>query len=372
MNKNIYLDYAATTPTDESVLSSAMPYFTDIFYNPSSAHAAGQKASQAVERAREKCANAINAAPNEIYFTSGGTEAVNQAMLSVIGSNKKHVVISAIEHDAVMASAKVLENNGFTVDTVKPTADGTITPEALKKVIRDDTVLVCVMTVNNITGVIQPIKELASVAHDNGALFFTDAVQAVNSVKIDVKDSNADMLCVSAHKFYGLKGAGFLYVKSPDKPRPLISGGEQERGVRAGTHNTPAIVAMGEAIERAQSGVKEYAAQTHAVVQAFLGELKYGEPINCQTKTNDIISIVFDGVNGGRLAVALSCAGVYCSVGSACSAGSATPPPTLVAMGVKNADCAVRFSFGKGISTDSAKAAARIVNETVARLNGKN
>ena len=185
MNEKIYLDCAATTPVDDEVLQAALPYYKELFYNPSSTHAAGQKVAAAVERARERCAAAINADPSEIFFTSGGTEAVNWAM-SAMPVGKTHAVVSAIEHDSVLACAERLKSRGYAVDYVKPDSHGIITPDAVKSLFRADTGLVCVMAVNNIVGSVQPIAQLASVAHSAGALFFTDAVQAVNSLDIDV------------------------------------------------------------------------------------------------------------------------------------------------------------------------------------------
>lgn len=367
MNEKIYLDCAATTPVDDEVLQAALPYYKELFYNPSSTHAAGQKVAAAVERARERCAAAINADPSEIFFTSGGTEAVNWAM-SAMPVGKTHAVVSAIEHDSVLACAERLKSRGYAVDYVKPDSHGIITPDAVKSLFRADTGLVCVMAVNNIVGSVQPIAQLASVAHSAGALFFTDAVQAVNSLDIDVKEWGADMIAVSAHKFYSLKGAGFLYVKKGVKPAPLLIGGEQERGLRAGTVDVPSVVAMGAAIEKAQAGAREYNEHVKAVKTEFLKTLEVGRPVECARSADDIVSVVFDGINGGRLAVALSCAGVCASVGAACSAGSATPPKTLIEMGVKNADCSVRFSFGRCVSVEQANAAARIVNEVASRL----
>lgn len=368
MKDGIYLDYAASTPVDSDVMKTALPYYTELFYNPASGHAAGQKAAAAVERSREKCAAAIDASPSEIYFTSGGTEAVNWAMSGVAGK-RKHIVISSIEHDSVWECADRLEKNGYTADRIKPDANGIIRPEDLKKIVRSDTGLVCVMTVNNIVGSIQPIKELAAIAHANGALFFTDAVQAVNSVRIDVKDTGVDMLAVSGHKFYAPKGVGFLYVKNGTEISPLLYGGEQERGLRPGTVDVPSVAAMGEAAERAAAYREKYNAHIKNMRAEFLRTLDHGTPVICSRYVDDIVSVVFDGVDGGRLAVALSCAGVYCSVGSACSAGSATPPRTLIEMGVKNARSSVRFSFGKYTTSEQVRAAARTVNETVKRLS---
>lgn len=247
--EEIYLDYAATTPVDEAALDAAAPYFSDVFYNPSSAHVGGQRAAKAVEEARARCAAAIGADPSEIIFTSGGTESVNLALLGI--KNLKRIVASAIEHDSVLGCTERLKDMGAEVATVIPNKDGIITPEALKTVMTEQTSLVCVMTVNNQTGAVQPVKELAKVAHDYGAMFFTDAVQAVSSVQINVKDSGVDMLAASGHKFHAPKGVGFLYVKNGVGLAPLAVGGGQERGARAGTQNVPSIVAMGKAIETA-------------------------------------------------------------------------------------------------------------------------
>lgn len=367
MNGHIYLDYAATTPVDDDAFAAALPYYKQIFFNPSSAHALGQKANAAVERARLQCAQAINARPDEIYFTSSGTECINLVMNGIDGG----IAVSEIEHDAVRACAHKRSEQGCHVRYVKPTDNGTITPEALCAALDVGVKLACVMTVNNIVGSIQPVKQLAAAAHDSGALFFTDAVQAVNSLNIDVKEWDVDMLAVSGHKFYAPKGVGFLYVKRGVKLRPVTVGGNQERGMRAGTHNTPAIVAMGEAILKAQALRDRYNAHVKKVSAEFISGLNCGRPIQCKNRTDDIVSVLFcenGPIDGGRLSTALSVEGVCCSVGSACSAGSATPPATLTAMGVRHADSSVRFSFGRDTTVEQAKQAAAIVNRVVARL----
>ncbi|MCH5351684.1 MAG: cysteine desulfurase [Clostridiales bacterium] len=369
--KPIYLDYAATTPADKFALAAAKPYMTSIYYNPSSMHSLGRRAYAAVERAREKTARAIGALSDEIIFTSCGTEAIQQALLCFPYGERKKVIVSAIEHDSVTACADELIKRGITVEKIMPTFDGIITPEALKNVIDESTALVCVMTVNNQTGAVQPVRELADVAHRHGALFFTDAVQAVCTTDINVASTGVDMLAASAHKFYSLKGSGFLYKKKTVKLNPFIVGGRQEYGLRAGTENVPSIVAMGEAIERAVVDRREFTEQVTAAENAFFSGLTVGKIVTVANRAAGISSVVFDGVNGGRLAIALSLAGVCCSVGSACSSGSATPPPTLVAMGVKNPECAVRFSFGKNTTPDEAARAARIVNLTVDKLKKK-
>ncbi|MDE5562351.1 MAG: cysteine desulfurase [Clostridiales bacterium] len=368
MKEAIYLDYAATTPTDEQVFDAAKPYYTEVFYNPASAHFLGQKANAAVEKARRQCAEAINANPDEIYFTSGGTESINLALCGVSGG----LAVSNIEHDATLACAQKLNSNGANVRYIKVNGEGIVSREALTEAIDDNTALACVMAVNNIVGSIQPIKELAAAAHDKGVLFFTDAVQAVNSLEIDVKDWDVDMLAVSGHKFYAPKGVGFLYVKRGIKLNPLTVGGNQESGLRAGTHNVPAIVAMGEAIQKAKALRTQYNAHVTQISSEFLNTLDCGTVIRCGNKTDEITSVVFRGKNGyidgGRLTTALSVEGVCCSVGSACSAGSATPPQTLLAMGVEHAGSSVRFSFGRNTTIEQARCAAQIVNAVVKRF----
>ncbi|MCM1367467.1 MAG: cysteine desulfurase [Roseburia sp.] len=368
MKTPIYLDYAATTPVSSAAAAAAAPYYAARFFNPLSAHSLGQKAAAAIELSREKCAAAINARASEIVFTSGGTDAVNKAVTYALDGAKKRIVISAIEHDSVFAVAEHIGKYGYTVDCVSPSADGVITPEALEKAMDGDTALVCVMTVNNITGVIQPISELCAIAHRHGALFFTDAVQAVNSLSINVRETDVDFLAVSGHKFYAPKGVGVLYVRSGIKKALNPFG----YGKHEGTPDVPSVAAIGEAAEIAARAVSENREHAEKIKSAFLGELNCGiEVCNGVAKIPDIVSVTFDGVNGGRLAVALSIAGVCCSVGSACSAGSATPPRALSAMGLKNADSSVRFSFGAQTTADEAVCAARIVNDTVARLTKK-
>ena len=360
----IYLDYAATTPVDRDIAELAAKYMTREYYNPASAHACGQRALSLLENARAELADAIGCVPRELVFTSSGTEAVNLALKSITYGR---VAVSAIEHDAALSCARHLESRGVAVDYIEPDEHGIIMPKSLKAALNPDTRLVRVMAVNNIIGAVQPIKELAEIAHTAGALFFTDAVQAVNGTKINVKDSGVDMLCASGHKFYAPKGVGFLYARRGVKLAPQIEGGEQEYGLRAGTVDVPSACALVRAFIKAQAHVDEYNAHTEIVSDAFIKHLKYGKPIICPTRTNDIISVVFDGINGNRLAVALSMAGVCCSVGSACSAGSQTPPQTLLHMPVA-AESSVRFSFGKRTSVAQAVRAARIVNETVQRF----
>ncbi len=364
----IYLDYAATTPVDGEVIAAALPYYGSTFFNPASSHTLGQVAASAVEFSRRACEKALNAERGTVFFTSSGTEAVNQAIKCVdIPSNGK-IVVSAIEHESVKACVERLKARGHETATVMPTADGIITPEAVAEAAAGGAALVCVMTVNNIVGTIQPIKEIAEVAHAHGALMFTDAVQAVNATELDVKQSGVDMLCASGHKFYSLKGCGLLYVREGVKIRPLIDGGNQESGLRAGTVDVPAVIAIAEAIRRAQNGVSEYNAHAKEVRGAFLSALNCGEPIKVGAHVDDILLVAFDGIDGGRLAVALSVAGVCCSVGSACSAGSATPPDALVAMKHPFAGQSVRFSFGKHTTVEQAAHAAKTVNEVVEKL----
>lgn len=352
-SKFVYMDYAATTPVDEDVFTAMRPYFCDLFFNAVSGHAAGQRAASAVERAREQCATAIGALPQEIYFTSGATEAINWALKCVDFRGRKKIIVSQIEHDAVLACAEKLKNSGMIIEYCPSDKDGIIEPSQLQAMCDADTALVCVMAVNNQVGAIQPIKELSRIAHEHGALFFTDAVQAVNACLLDVKDCGADLLCVSAHKFYAPKGIGFLYVKRGVGISPLLDGGGQEGGLRSGTSNVAAIVGMGKAIQNACMNRENYTAHIKRLSSRFVSGIGcFAKPIMSRNKIPEIVSVEFPGVDADKLVVALSCSGVYCSVGAACSAGSARAPQTLIAMNYKNADSVIRFSMGKYLTVE--------------------
>ena len=260
--KKVYLDYSATTPLDKRVLDDMMPYLTDVYGNANSVHSFGQEASYAVDNARRTIAECINAKRTEVYFTSGGTEANNWAIKGISVrygkiSGRNHIITSAIEHPSILESVKYMSNHGFEVTYLPVNSDGIIEEDVLRKAISEKTVLVSIMTANNEIGSIQPIKELAKIAHEYGALFHTDAVQAMNSIKADVRDTNVDLMSFSGHKIYGPKGVGVLYVKSGIKPDKFMIGGHQERTMRGGTTNVPAVVGMASALKYTVAEMEE-------------------------------------------------------------------------------------------------------------------
>lgn len=374
----IYLDYAATTPTDRRVLKKMIPYFSETFGNPNSLHTYGRKAVCAVDDARDKIAALLGASSNEIYFTSGGTEADNWAIRGVAracSGRGRHVIVGAAEHHAVLESARELQDSGFEVTFAPVNEYGAVTPDSLRKIVRSDTVLVAVMAANNELGTVQPLGELCEIAHGCGALFFTDAVQAAGSLALSVNTPKVDLLSISSHKFYGPKGAGALYIRSGTPVAKLIAGGLQERGLRGGTTNVPAVVGMAEAFalaneERAErmrhiSEVRGTFVQT--VCGGVSGVRMSGDPVRFLPGT---VHFTFDGVSGEALLTALDLSGVAASGGAACSSGSAEPSHVLLAAGrtPQEALGGVRFSFGKDTSSAEAESAARTVIDCVRRL----
>ena len=254
-NKSIYFDHAATTPLCTEALNKMLPYFTEIFGNPNSQHAYGRESVKAVDEARDSIAKIINCKPNELYFTSGGTEGDNWALRGVAHAHKakgKHIVISPIEHAAMLATAKTLKKEGFEIEFMKVDEEGVIDLEHLKSIVREDTIFVGCMLANNEVGTIEPIKEMAEIAHAKGAVAFTDAVQAAGVLKTDVKELGVDMMSMSGHKIYGPKGIGALYIRNGLKVDSILTGGHQERMKRGGTTNVPAIVGFAEAFKIAE------------------------------------------------------------------------------------------------------------------------
>ena len=260
-NKMIYLDHAATTSINEEVLKEMMPYLTNQYGNPSSIYSFGRKSKKAIEKAREQIAATINAKKSEIYFTSGGTEADNWAIKGIAGYYKKkgkHIITSSIEHHAVINSCKRLEGEGFEISYLPVDKDGKISIEDLKKSIRKDTILISIMMANNEIGTIEPIAEIGKIAREKGIIFHTDAIQAVGCITIDVEELQVDLLSISAHKFYGPKGVGALYIRKGTGIDSLMDGGEQEKGKRGSTENVASIVGIGKAIELANKNLIEY------------------------------------------------------------------------------------------------------------------
>jgi cysteine desulfurase len=353
----IYLDHNASTAVRPEVLEAMLPYFGEHYGNASSVHAFGQEAKGAMEEARARVAALLNASPAEIVFTSGGTESDNMGVLGAaraLAAKGRHVVVSAIEHDAVRHAADALEAEGFTVTRVASGPSGRVEPGAVSEALRPDTVLVSVMAANNETGVVQPSAEIGAVCAGRGIAYHVDAVQAAGKFPIDVQAWQAAYLTIAAHKFYGPKGVGALYVKRGSKPAPLHFGGEHERGRRAGTENVPAIVGLGMAAELARTELPTVPARIAALRDRLEAGLTArvprvvvhgaGAPRVCNT-----CHISFTGAEGEHLILTLDTKGIACSAGSACKSGSAHPSHVLLSMGVPAAvaQTAVRLSLGR-------------------------
>lgn len=378
MDKRIYFDHAATTPVDPRVLEKMLPYFTQKFGNPNSQHAFGRETVCAVDDARDEIAACIGAKSSEIYFTSGGTEADNWAMRGAaysFANRGRHLIVSAVEHPAMIATAKELAKKGFEVTFAEVDEYGAVDLEKLEKAIRSDTVFVGVMTANNEVGTIQPVKEIAALCKAKGIVFFTDAVQAAGAIPLNVKEIGADMLSFSAHKFYGPKGIGVLYIRSGLKIEKLVSGGHQERSMRGGTTNVPAVVGMAEALRIATQSLDENAAYVSAIrdhfMQRVLREIPYvklnGHP---EKRLPANANFSFRYIEGESLLFSLDLKNIAVSSGSACSSGSLEPSHVLLAMGLPEglAHGSIRFSFGKHNTMEEADYAVDALKEIVLRL----
>ena len=337
----VYADNAATTQMSRTAIEAMLPYMETIYGNPSSLHSVGQQASEALQSARERVAKCLNASPREIYFTSGGSEADNQAILSAarLGERKgkKHIISTAFEHHAVLHTLKKLEKEGFDVELLPVGPTGTVTAQQVKDAIRADTCLVTVMYANNEIGSILPIAEIGQVCHDAGVPFHTDAVQAAGHIPIDVKAQHIDMLSLSAHKFHGPKGIGLLYARQGVPLTSLIEGGAQERGKRAGTENIPAIMGMAAALEEACAHIDENARKVSALRDRLIAGLSKiphsalnGDPVN---RLPGNVSFCFEGIEGESLLLLLDAKGICASSGSACTSGSLDPSHVLLAIG---------------------------------------
>lgn len=338
----VYADNAATTKLSDSALKSMMPLLTDIYGNPSSLHSIGQTAKEYLEEAREKVAESIGADPKEIYFTSGGSEADNQAIRSAaaIGAKKgkMHIISSKFEHHAVLHTLNALEKEGFKVTLLDVYSNGIVKPDDVKNAITDETCLVTIMMANNEIGTIQPIAEIADICREKGVLFHTDAVQAVGHIPVNVKNLNVDMLSVSAHKFHGPKGVGFLYARKGLLLRNIIEGGAQERGKRAGTENMASIVGMAAALKDAVDNLEENSKKVTAMRDRLIDGLKGIEKsrINGDLEHHlpGTLNMCFEGIEGESLLLLLDQKGICASSGSACTSGSLDPSHVLLAIGV--------------------------------------
>lgn len=380
MEQRIYFDNAATTPLDSEVLQKMLPYFTDVFGNADSPHAVGRKAMNAVDCARDEIAALINAKKNEVYFTSGGTEADNWAILGGArakrAQGKTQIVISAVEHHAAFSAAQQLEKEGFTVDYLPVNEGGRVALNDMERLISDRTALVCLMAANNETGVLQPIAEAEKLAHTYGALFFTDAVQAAPYMPLDVKQINADMLSFSAHKFYGPKGIGVLYIKGGVKVEKLIGGGEQERGLRGGTVNVPSVVGLAAAYQKTRAEMDEANAKIARLRQLFLQEIACLDGVSRNGTDENVLPSVlnlrFAGVENTAFLFNMDLNGVCLAAGSACASASVKPSHVLTAMGLTDVQAkeSVRFSFGKNNTEEEVIKGARLTVEIVRKLRG--
>lgn len=374
----VYLDHAATTPCDERVVNAMLPFFTEQFGNADSQHAYGRETAKAVADARETIARIINCAPNELYFTGSGTEADNWALKGAALARKNrgnHVIISAIEHHAILNSAAWLEKEGFVVTKLPVDKTGLVSVEDLEKAMTDKTVLVSVMYANNEVGTIQPIKQLARVAHEHGALFHSDCVQAMPYLKVDVKDLGLDLMTMSGHKFYGPKGVGALYIRNGVKLEKLISGGGQERSQRGGTTNTPAVVGMAKALEIAVSEMQRnndhIAKLRDHFVQRVLSEIpcvRFNG--NVEHRVPSVANFSFEFVEGEGILMLMDFHGVAVSSGSACSSGSLDPSHVLLAMGVpiEISHGSIRFSFGKNNTMEETDYTVEALKDTISKL----
>lgn len=379
----VYLDYAATTPLDKRVFKAMLPLLDDNFGNPASLHAFGREALRELDAARDKVAQILGADPSEIYFTSSGSEADNWALKCAARAARQRtgrtqVVVSAMEHHAVLGSAAFLAEEGFDVRYLSPAPNGLFDVADVANALSDKTALVCFMTVNNEIGTVQPVREIARAAHAAGALFFTDAVQAAGYMDIGKLALEADMVSLSAHKFYGPKGVGALFVKRGTPFCPLIHGGEQERGLRGGTSNPAGAVGLAAALAYASEEREENNEHIRAVRDRFLDQLF--NAVDGASLNGDFLrripsnaNVSFAGVDGSALLHRLDLAGIAVSLGSACASGAVEPSHVLTAMGLPTdrVKSAVRFSFGKYSTFDEAEYVVKVLSRLLPELRGE-
>lgn len=378
MKDRIYLDYAATTPVSEDVMWAMTPYFRETFGNPSSIHGTGREAHRAVDAARKQVAEAIGANPREIFFTSGGSESDNWALCGAAFAQRgrgNHIITTAVEHHAVLNTCRWLEKQGFRVTYLPVDACGRVDPDQAEKAMDDETVLISVMTANNEIGTLEPIREIGEIAHRKGVLFHTDAVQAVGAVPVNVRETGVDLLSLSAHKFYGPKGVGALYIREGVRIDSLIHGGEQEGGLRAGTENLSGIIGLGEAIRLAVERMPENARKTAAlrdrlirgIIERLDGVRLNGHPTE---RLPNNCSLSFRDIEGEALLLRLDLAGIAASSGSACASGSLEPSHVLTAIGLspETARGSLRMTLGAGTTEEEIDEVIRVLPEIVEDL----
>ena len=375
--KRIYLDYAATTPTHPDVIKAMLPHFTDSFGNPSSIYSYGQEAKGAVEKAREQVATMIGAHDEEIVFTSGGTEADNFALEGIVFANpeRNHVITSAIEHHAVIETCRFLERRGFKVTYLPVNKEGLVNPSDVKNTITDKTCLISIMHANNEIGTIQPIKELAAIAREAGVLIHTDAVQAVGQIPVNVDDLGVDLLSMSAHKLYGPKGIGALYIRKGTKLVPFMHGGGQERNRRGSTENVPGIVGLGKAAEIAREVMTEEIERQiqlrdrliNSILEQIDGVRLNGHPTK---RLPNNVNISIDYVEGESMLLNLDLENICASTGSACSSSSLEASHVLLALGLphEQAHSSLRFTVGKWTTEGDIDRVLEVLPPIVSRL----
>jgi len=378
--KRIYLDHNATTPVDPAVLEAMLPYFSSDFGNASSIHAFGQRGRAAVETAREQVASLLDAGPQEIVFTSGGTESDNHAIFGVVRAQlatqaKAHVITTTVEHEAVLNTCQELEKQGVAVTYLPVSGQGLIDLEPLRKAIRPETELITVMHANNEIGVVQTLAEIGQIAAEHDIYLHTDAVQSVGKIPVDVKACQVDLLSLSGHKIYAAKGVGALYIKTGTRLQQLLFGGHHQRGFRPGTENVAGIVGLGKAAELARLSLSEDATRISALRDRFEQGLVSRVPdarVNggAAPRTPNTSNITFPGIEGEALVIALDLKGLACSTGAACSSGAVEPSHVLTAIGMPAAEAraSVRFSLGRHTTDAEIEAAIEIVPSAVAQL----
>jgi cysteine desulfurase len=383
--QRIYLDYSATTPADPAVIEAMLPYFAQMYGNASSIHAFGRESKIALEESREKVAGLVGARPGEIFFTSGGTEADNHALFGVAFAAKRalgknHLIVSAIEHHAVLNTAEYLRANGFELTIVPVDHVGMVSPDDVRSSIRPTTSIVSIMHANNEIGTIQPIEEIARVVHEHGIVFHSDTVQSVGKIPVNVEQLSVDVLAISAHKFYGPKGIGAIYIRRGVEIDSFIQGGAQERNRRAGTENVPLAVGFAKAAEISRQGLPEQTERLKSLKEQLKSALS--EKFNCIIfnghPTNalpTIVNVSFDSskidIDGEALLLNMDLHGIAVTSGSACSSGSMEPSHVLHAIGrdLKTARASIRFSMGKNTTQSEIEKAVGVLETVVRKIS---
>lgn len=375
--RKVYLDHGATTPLDEEVLEAMMPFFKEYYGNPSSVHSFGREVKKEVEGARERIAKNMGVEPEEVYFTSGGTEADNLALIGTARALKEkgnHIITSAIEHHAVLDTCAWLKKEGFEVTALPVDEYGMVNPGDVEEAIKDNTILVSIIYANNEVGTIQPIEEIGRITREKGVLFHTDAVQSVGNLPVNVESMNVDLLAISAHKFYGPKGIGALYVRKGTRINRLAHGGGQERGMRAGTENVPGIIGMAKAMELAVSQEEEITPRIKNLRDRLTQGLLSIEDVRLNghptKRLPGNVNVSFEYIEGEAMLLSLDYKGIGASSGSACSSGSMHASHVLLAMGIpdQTAHGSVRFTLGRHTTGEDIDYVLEVVPEVVERL----